>query len=190
MSTETGTPIPEIDPAKHLSLDDLERRFQAIPARSPDAGHLAMIVARGPDERRLPQRSELTAREGVSGDRWRLREDGQPDDQITIMDSRVADLIGNGQPWTLFGDNLFADLDVSVDNLPLGTRLRIGLAEVEVTAEPHNGCLKFRDRFGRDALRFVAQKETRRRNLRGIYVRVIIDGAIAIDDAVVVLHRG
>ena len=75
----------------------------------------------------------------------------------------VAALIANGQPLTLFGDNLFVDLDISTANLPSGTRLRVGEALVEVTPKPHNGCSKFEGRFGADALRFVAPAPTRPR---------------------------
>ena len=45
------------------------------------------------------------------------------------------------------------DLDLSLTNLPPGTRLVLGTAEIEVTAQPHTGCAKFASRFGADALR-------------------------------------
>jgi MOSC domain-containing protein YiiM len=105
------------------------------------------------------------------------------------MQRDVAELIANGQPLTLFGDNLFVDLDLSAENLPEGTRLRVGEAEVVMTAEPHNGCKKFDGRFGRDALRFVQAKPTRYSNLRGVYWRVIAAGEAAVGDAVRVLSR-
>ena len=55
----------------------------------------------------------------------------------------------------LAGDQLHLDLDLSVDNLPPGTRLALGEAVIEVTARPHNGCAKFSERFGIDAVRWV-----------------------------------
>ena len=55
--------------------------------------------------------------------------------------------------WPLAGDQLYVDLDLSHENLPVGTRLAIGTAELEVTAAPHTGCKKFASRFGLEALR-------------------------------------
>jgi MOSC domain-containing protein YiiM len=63
------------------------------------------------------------------------------------MCTRVAELIANGQPLVVFGDNLFVELDLSGKNLPTGTRLRVGGALVEVTPKPHNGCRTFNARF-------------------------------------------
>jgi ribosomal protein S18 acetylase RimI-like enzyme len=105
------------------------------------------------------------------------------------MQRDVADLIANGQPLTLFGDNLFLDLDLSAANLPPGSRVRIGPAVLETTALAHNGCKKFRTRFGDDALRFVSTPRLRPRNLRGIFMRVIQGGEVGAGDAVEVLAR-
>lgn len=105
------------------------------------------------------------------------------------MQIDVAELIANGQPLTLFGDNLFLELDLSAANLPAGSRLRAGTVTLEVTPEPHNGCRKFRARFGDAALRFVSKKDLRQLNLRGVYMRVVEDGEIAADDPVQVLSR-
>jgi MOSC domain-containing protein YiiM len=105
------------------------------------------------------------------------------------MQKDVAELIANGQPVTLFGDNLFVELDLSASNLPPGSRMRVGQAILEVTPKPHNGCYKFEARFGPDALRLVSQLELRHRNLRGIHLRVVQDGAVHTGDLVEVLSR-
>jgi MOSC domain-containing protein YiiM len=109
--------------------------------------------------------------------------------QIAVMQAAVAELIANGQPLTLFGDNLFLELDLSAQNLPAGSRVRVGEAVLEVTATPHNGCRKFQARFGQDALRFVSSKELRHRNLRGIYMQVLEPGDVRPGDAVEVMAR-
>jgi MOSC domain-containing protein YiiM len=108
---------------------------------------------------------------------------------LAVMQRDVAELIANGQPLTLFGDNVFVDLDLSTANLPAGSRLRVGAVELVVTPAPHNGCRKFRGRFGDDALRFVAARHLRPRNLRGIYLRVVSGGDVACGDPVVVVSR-
>jgi MOSC domain-containing protein YiiM len=105
------------------------------------------------------------------------------------MNRDVAELIAGGQHLTLFGDNLFVDLDVSAGNLPLGTRIRVGQAVVEVTPKPHNGCIKFKARFGQDALVFVQAKPTRDQNRRGIYWKVVEAGEAGGGDAVEVISR-
>jgi MOSC domain-containing protein YiiM len=106
------------------------------------------------------------------------------------MRREVAELIANGQPLTVFGDNLFVDLDISAANLPTGTRLRVGEAIVEVTPKPHNGCVRFKGRFGADALRFVQAPTTRDQNFRGIYWKVVEPGEVGIGATIEVLSRG
>jgi MOSC domain-containing protein YiiM len=94
------------------------------------------------------------------------------------------------QPLDLFGVNLFLDLDLSTRNLPAGSRLREGEAVLEVTPLAHTDCLKFRGRFGDNALRFISKKELRHRNLRGIYMRVVEAGEVVLGDMVEVISRG
>jgi len=101
----------------------------------------------------------------------------------------IAALIANGQPLTLFGDNLFVDLDISQENLPAGTRLQLGECVVEVTPEPHTGCRKFSDRFGQDALRFTTIPRIREHNLRGIHWKVIESGEVRVGDSITVISR-
>ncbi len=82
------------------------------------------------------------------------------------------------------GDQLYADLDVSVTNLPTGTRLLIGDAVLEVTAAPHTGCSQFKERFGVEALRLTATPDGRELRLRGINTRVVAGGQIRPGDTV------
>ena len=109
-------------------------------------------------------------------DSWNRRGARYLNMQLTVMRRAVAEMIANGQPLTTFGDNLFVDFDISSANLPIGSRLRVGEALVEVTPQPHDGCSKFKSRFGADALQFVNAPATRPQNLRGIYWRVIEAG--------------
>ena len=181
---------PSGDAARHLDLPALEAELAALPAAPTEAGHVELILRRHPDgTRETPERVVLTPEQGVPGDGWTRRPPRDPEAQLAVMRRAVAALIANGQSLTLFGDNLYVDLDISAGNLPCGTRLRVGDAVVEVTAKPHNGCVKFRARFGGDALRFVQAPATRHLNLRGIYWRVIEAGAVRNGSRIAVLSR-
>jgi MOSC domain len=181
---------PQGDAAHHLALAALGAGLAALPAAPRDAGRLSLIVRRHPDGRRETlAEARLSPQEGVPGDGWSRRPPKKPEAQLAVMQHDVAGLIANGQPLTLFGDNLFVELDLSANNLPAGTRLRVGEALVEMTAEPHDGCIKFKGRFGPDALRFVQARETRHRNLRGVYWKVIEPGLARGGDAIRVLSR-
>jgi MOSC domain-containing protein YiiM len=73
-------------------------------------------------------------------------------------------------------------MDLSEANLPPGTRLRIGTALIEVTAQPHTGCGKFVERFGLDAMNFVNSVERKDLHLRGINAKVVERGTIRVGD--------
>ena len=178
------------DPARFLTLSELEQRLSSL-ARAPgDRGRVALVVRRAEGGRReVLDQIRLSSDAGVMGDAWGRRPGRDPQMQIAVMQAAVADMIANGQPLTLFGDNLFLELDLSAANLPAGSRLRVGGAVLEVTPMPHNGCRKFQARFGHDALRFVSVMQLRHRNLRGIYMRVVEPGDVQPGDAVEVLAR-
>ena len=178
------------DSARHLASDAIE---QALHGLSPpvDRGELSLIVSRGDDgTRETPKTVQLSREGGVPGDAWSGDAPGETDSQITMMRSDFGRLIANGQPLSLFGDNLLVDLDLSLENLPTGSRLRLGGSVLEVTPEPHTGCTKYRQRFGKDALRATADRRFRDLRLRGLYVKVIEDGAVSVGDLVEVVDRG
>ena len=180
---------PAGDPARHRSLAELEAGLRGLPRQPADSGRLALIVRRRADGvRETPDRVLLSSEAGVSGDRWGDGSPRDPEDQLAVMRRDVAELIANGQPLSVFGDNLFVDLDLSAGSLPPGSRLRVGDALVEVTPMPHDGCLKFKARFGGDALRFVSAKATRDQNLRGVYWKVIEPGAVRVGAPIHVLR--
>jgi MOSC domain-containing protein len=178
------------DPRSFLSLAELTARLAALPAAPRDVGGVALLVTRGTDGRRaLLERAELTVDGGMPGDAWTRKEPVRAEAQLAVMQRPVAELIANGQALGLFGDNLFLDLDLAAASLPIGSRVRVGRALLEVTPKAHNGCRKFTSRFGDDALRFVADPARRPLNLRGIYLRVIENGTVAVGDRVEVVTR-
>lgn len=81
------------------------------------------------------------------GDNWLLRgssrtADGSayPEMQLNVMNARVIALLAQEKErWQLAGDQLFTDLDISMENLPPGSRLALGQAVIEVTPQPHTG---------------------------------------------------
>ncbi|MGZ0189755.1 MAG: MOSC domain-containing protein, partial [Alphaproteobacteria bacterium] len=118
---------------------------------------------------------------------WKSTEDGKPhpDVQICIMNSRcINHIAGSRENWAPAGDNLFVDMDISPDNMPPGTRVSLGSVILEITDTPHNGCAKFVERYGREATVFVNTGEGKRLRLRGIYGRVVQDGAVSVGDVI------
>src|SRR5262245_9577215 len=133
---ETATQSANGAVFQHLSLDKLETGLRGLDGAPKDAGRLVLIVRRRIDgSRETPERVLLTPEEGLGDDGWNRRLPRVADMQLTVMRRDVAELIANGQPLTTFGDNLFVDLDISAASLPIGSRVRIGEAVVEVT--PH-----------------------------------------------------
>jgi MOSC domain-containing protein YiiM len=177
------------DNQRFPTLEELERRLANL-AAPKDTGRVTLIVRKGADGlREVLSKVTLGADTGVPGDAWGRAATPNPETQLAVMQQDLAELIANGQPVTLFGDNLFLDLDLSNANLPTGSRVRAGGVLLEVTPFPHNGCKKFRARFGDDALRFVSKPDLRPWNLRGIYLRVIEAGEIQSGDPVEVVVR-
>jgi MOSC domain-containing protein YiiM len=171
-------------------MEQLEKGLAAL-APPKDVGRLALIVVRGDDGRRdAPGRVALSPERGVTGDAWFRDHPEKTDMQIAMMRVDVAELVANGQPLSLPGDNLLVELDLSAENLPAGSRLRVGTVLLEVTPAPHQGCLKFRQRFGKDALRLTADPRFRDLRLRGIYVKVVEAGQVAVGDSIEVQSRG
>ena len=58
-----------------------------------------------------------------------------------------------------------------------------------MTPQPHDGCLKFKGRFGQDALDFVQAKATRSENRRGVYWKVIEGGDVSRGCSIEVVSR-
>ncbi|MGE5273679.1 MAG: MOSC domain-containing protein [Verrucomicrobiota bacterium] len=165
------------------TTQDFESRWTTLEPAPRGAGTVRGICVRVEEGvHETPERVELTVEDGVAGDRWGSG-DRDRDAQVTLMNVRVAELIGG--PLDLAGDNFQVDLDLSEDALPVGTRLSIGSALLEVSPAPHTGCKKFRERFGLDALTWV--NDNRGRRLRGMNCRVLEAGAVAVGDPVAVV---
>jgi hypothetical protein len=177
----------------HISADVLEAGLEAIKQSPKTAGVLRLIVCRPKAEfRETLQEGRLDEVRGLVGDSWLQRgsartRDGRanPEMQITVMNARaIALLAGSLERWPLAGDQLFVDLDISNTNLPTGSQLRVGEAVLEITAPPHTGCAKFKERFGPAALAFVNSPVGRELNLRGVHARIITGGVVRVGDGI------
>jgi MOSC domain-containing protein YiiM len=172
-------------------MAELEAALDTIRESPKDNGVLELIVRRPQiGARDVIEEGELDPVVGLVGDSWSRRgsnrsADGgpHPDMQLNIMNARVVALVAQQKErWPLAGDQLFVDMDLSHANLPPGTRLQMGTAVIEVTAQPHTGCSKFVQRFGVDAMKFVNSIEREDLHLRGINAKVVQRGAIRVGD--------
>ncbi len=169
----------------HLDLATLEAGLDDIRRSPSDDGKVELIVRRpAENEREAVAEARLDTAVGLVGDVW-LSDDGDPGRQVTVMNARLIALIAQSRDrWQLAGDQLYVDLDLSNENLPIGSQLEVGSAVLEVSAEEHRGCKKFGARYGLDALRFVNSKVGAALNLRGINTRVVRSGVVRPGDVV------
>lgn len=178
-------------PAPLLTTEQLEAGLDEIRRSPADNGPVRLIVRR-PEAwaREIVESGQLDTTVGLVGDNWlargnRHRPDGSadPSAQVTIMNSRAVALVAQSEDrWALAGDQLYVDLDLSVTNLPAGSRLAIGGAIVEITATPHTGCRQFADRYGKDAVKFVNSPAGKALRLRGLNAKVVHSGTVRVGD--------
>lgn len=178
---------------KHKTLNYLLDGLTHIKKSPKTKGDLQLIVRRPDvDQRELLKSAEINTDEGLIGDDWKARNKLKAHlrlnngyDQITIMNSRVIERIaGSPEHWPPAGDQLYVDFDLSRNNLPPGTQLKLGSVILEVSKKDHTGCKKFIQRFGRDAFNFVNSAEGKQLCLRGINTRVIRSGSVKLGDSI------
>jgi len=183
----------------HRQRAEIERAAAVLGSSPTENGVVEMIICRPARyERMVLDEGTLEVAHGLIGDTWEARgatntPDGRSDRirQVTVMNSRaLASVAGERGRWELAGDQLIVDLDLSMVNLPAGTRLQIGEAVAEVTEPPHTGCAKFAGRYGVDALAWVSDRAGRQRRRRGMHVRVLRSGTVRPGDLIRKLDAG
>jgi hypothetical protein len=177
----------------HRTTAELTAALDDLRGAPADRGRVELVVRRpAHGERELLDEGTLDLAEGLVGDNWstrgsRLTPDGaaHPGMQLNVINVRLSTFVAvDPERRVLAGDQLHVDLDLSEANLPAGTRLALGSAVIEVTPEPHRGCAKFVERFGRDAMRFVNSPIGRELRLRGLNARVVQPGTVRAGDEI------
>jgi len=181
----------------HQSLQELESKTNEILKSPKNHGKIELLVIRPvSNERKVVEEMQVTHEDGVLGDVWKTKPssstpDGKPhpEKQVTIMNSRcIRTLAGDKNNWPPAGDQIYVDLDLSTQNIPAGTELKIGTAVLKVSSSPHNGCKKFAQRFGQDSMRFVNSKMGKANRFRGLNAYVLKEGTISAHDSVEILE--
>ena len=188
----------------HRSTIELTAGLDHLRSAPTDGGTVHLVVRRpGLGMRELLEEGLLDTEDGVVGDNWLSRAtsraiaDGRHlEAQVNVMSARMVGLLADSAEEQAYaGDQLFLDLDISVANLPTGSRLAFGApggggAVIEISARPHNGCAKFTARFGEEAMLFVNSEVGKGLRLRGFNGRIVSSGVVRTGDPVRVVRRG
>ncbi len=182
--------------AQHVTMAECMAALPHV-LDAPKAGKVETLCFR-PDylQREYPETLEVTVEGGIKDERWLKApwltlEDGAPDPriQVSILPQRVMDLCWldrEGSPHP--GDTIVTDMDLSEANLPVGTRLKVGTAVLEVSDKFNNGCIKWRDRYGAESLHWLNKKEHRPMRLRGVLCKIVQDGELRLGAPIEVLR--
>ena len=160
--------------------------YARLPASPRDEGRVVRCVLRpAHDRRETPEAIRVSPERGVELDRWGGDAARRPGNQVSLINVHVLrSLAGSEERMALSGDNLQVDLELSEENLPVGTRLSIGSALLEVSADPHRPCRKFHERFGASAVKKVVRASKRGKRGRGVLTQVLRAGEIRVGDVI------
>lgn len=175
----------------HRSLSELSAALERVRTAPRDDGKVMFIVRRPAKEtREIVDEAELDPARGMVGDFWihkpsKRTPDGSPNPEqmLTLMNVRAIEALAEREDWSLAGDQLYVDFDLSEASLPPGTHLSVGNAVIVISATPHTGCAKFTARFGSDATKWVNSDEGLALRLRGVNARVLEAGTVRVGDS-------
>jgi hypothetical protein len=197
-------PVPLLPALPHRTTAELAESLDHLRSAPADLGTLRLVVRRPVNtEREILAEGRLDTTDGLVGDNWLSRATSRAiaagrhlEAQINVMSARMVGLLSDDPEQQAYaGDQLYLDLDISVANLPTGSRLAFGEpgeggGVIEISAKPHNGCAKFTARFGDEAMLFVNSETGKQLRLRGFNARVVESGPVRPGDAVRVVRRG
>jgi len=177
-----------------VTVEELARRYRMLPPRPTISARVDSLCVR-PDVDRREKRAvvECDPARGAIGDRWehktwRHLPNGKPDPrvQIAICNSSILALIQDATGVQHHpGDTVFTDLDLSVQNLPVGARLNVGTAQLEVSDIENDACAKFSAHYGEPVLQWIRLPQNRPLRLRGLFAQVIVGGTVRVGDPVI-----
>jgi hypothetical protein len=180
-------------PANPATAAELAAALPSVLAAPRREGVVRLLCARPkPNARTFPETLTLTRAAGVAGDfemsrPWLTLPDGSPDPQIqvAIIPWRVLDLVWRDRDRVAHpGDNIALDMNLTEENLPVGTLLSAGTAVLRISAEPNEGCAKWKVRCGRAAYDWTTAPENAPLRLRGLFCSVEQDGILRLGDMI------
>lgn len=173
---------------------DLSWRFDGwirrLPASPKELGKVEGLVLRpegsGEGERQRVESAVVVPESGLEGDRWAASPYATAGNEVSVINAHLLRVISDGdeERGALSGDNLQVDLDLSEENLPVGTRLLIGEAVLEVSDVEHRPCGHFVERFGKIAAKRVARANRLGLRGRGVLCHVRVRGEIRVGDQI------
>jgi len=176
-----------------LTFQELDRRWQSVPAAPRIRGRVAQVCLRpAVDQRTFPEVLQLCPDRGAIGDRWERRtwmylSDGRPDPrvQVALMNQRMLEFLqsltgSRHHP----GDTLIVDLDLTEDHIPPGTQLLVGSALIEISDVVNDGCTKFARHYGDDVFAWMRDPSRKALRLRGTFARVVRAGQVRSGDLI------
>ena len=176
-----------------LSVEILERHFHALPLRPASAARVdGLCVRPGPNLREERTAVILHPERGAVGDRWEHKTwlylpDGRPDPrvQVALCNSIVLAMIQTATGVHHHpGDTIFTDLELSAENLPVGSRLQVGQAVLEISDVENDACAKFAAHYGASVFEWIRLPQNRSRRLRGLFARVVSGGTVNLGDPI------
>lgn len=182
--------------AEFATAEELELALPHVIAAPRSTGPVTMLLYRRKNNDRVfTDRLRLTRNGGVEGDfemnnPWLKLADGSSDKriQVSLLPSRVLDLCWRNRDKTDHpGDQITADFNMSLDNLPTDSLFRVGTAVLQVSDLWNDGCAKWRMRCGRPAYNWIRDPKHEALRLRGIFCSVEEDGEVVVGDKMVKL---
>lgn len=177
----------------HATAEDLARALPHVLAAPKAASSVACLCFRpGYNQRRFPERLNLTRAQGIPGERWltapwlRLP-DGSPDPriQVSLLPLRVLETVWRDRDATPHpGDTIVCDLDMSGANLPAGSLLQVGTAVLRVSDVFNDACVKWKLRYGSAAKDWITAPGHPPLRLRGILCSIERDGEVRLGDPI------
>ena len=180
-------------PLAPVTAEELAAALPRVLAAPLDAGPVRLLCARPkPNARTFPETLTLTRRDGVAGDfemsrPWLELPDGSADPriQVSILPWRVLELVWRERDRIAHpGDNIVVDMNLTDQNLPVGTLLSVGTAVLRISDVPNDGCVKWKVRQGKAAYDWVSTPANAHLRLRGLFCSVEQDGVVRLGDSV------